>query len=173
MDEVSRECLEHVPCACLKTDYPVSFAIFALARSHRAKAASMLAEIGLFPGQEILLMQLAEQDGKPQKSLCESIGLDHSTVAKSVARLERDGLIERRKCAEDGRVSQVHLTRKGRDMCDAIGRIWAELEHQTVEGLTAEEQGQLMATAKKIVHNTASAGTPETTGSCEALSTAV
>ena len=94
MDDVSRECLEQVPCACLKTDYPVSFAIFALARSHRAKAASMLADIGLFPGQEILLMQLAEKDGKPQKSLCESIGLDHSTVAKSVARLERDGAID-------------------------------------------------------------------------------
>lgn len=173
MDEVSRECLEQVPCACLKTDYPVSFAIFALARSHRAKAASMLADIGLFPGQEILLMQLAEKDGKPQKSLCESIGLDHSTVAKSVARLERDGLIERRKCVEDGRVSQVHLTRKGREMTEAIARVWAELERQTVEGLTAEEQRQLRETARKIVRNTASATAPEATDACDALSTAV
>ena len=138
-------------CACLKTDYPVSFAIFALARSHRAKAASMLADIGLFPGQEILLMQLSEKDGEPQKTLCESIGLDHSTVAKSVARLERDGLIERRKCPNDGRISQVHLTRQGREMTDRIIRIWAELERQTVEGLTTEEQAQLMAAAKKIM----------------------
>ena len=155
MDDVSRECLEQVPCACLKTDYPVSFAIFALARSHRAKAASMLADIGLFPGQEILLMQLAEKDGKPQKSLCESIGLDHSTVAKSVARLERDGLIERRKCPEDGRISQVHLTSKGREMTDAIARVWAELERQTTKDLSASEQQMLMAAAKKIVVSTA------------------
>lgn len=155
MDDVSRECLEQVPCACLKTDYPVSFAIFALARSHRAKAASMLADIGLFPGQEILLMQLAEKDGKPQKSLCESIGLDHSTVAKSVARLERDGLIERRKCPEDGRISQVHLTAKGREMTDAIARVWAELERQTIKDLSAAEQQTLMAAAKKIVVSTA------------------
>ena len=158
MDDVSRECLEQLPCACLKTDYPVSFAIFALARSHRAKAASMLADIGLFPGQEILLMQLAEKDGKPQKSLCESIGLDHSTVAKSVARLERDGLIERRKCPEDGRISQVHLTSKGREMTDAISRVWAELERQTVKDLSASEQQTLMAAAKKIV---VSAAVPE------------
>jgi DNA-binding MarR family transcriptional regulator len=151
MDEVSRECLEQVPCACLKTDYPVSFAIFALARSHRAKAASMLADIGLFPGQEILLMQLAEKDGKPQKSLCESIGLDHSTVAKSVARLERDGLIERRKCPEDGRISQVHLTSRGREMTDAISRVWAELERMTIKDLSVAEQQALMEAAKKIV----------------------
>ena len=155
MDDVSRECLEQLPCACLKTDYPVSFAIFALARSHRAKAASMLADIGLFPGQEILLMQLAEKDGKPQKSLCESIGLDHSTVAKSVARLERDGLIERRKCPEDGRISQVHLTSKGREMTDAISRVWAELERQTIKDLSTSEQQMLMAAAKKIVVSTA------------------
>ena len=145
------ESLIAAPCACLKTDYPVSFAIFALARSHRARAASMLADIGLFPGQEILLMQLSEKDGEPQKTLCESIGLDHSTVAKSVARLERDGLIERRKCPNDGRISQVHLTREGREMTERITRVWAELERQTVEGLSAEERVQLMATAKKII----------------------
>lgn len=169
MDEVSRECLEHVPCACLKTDYPVSFAIFALARSHRAKAASMLADIGLFPGQEILLMQLAENDGKPQKSLCESIGLDHSTVAKSVARLERDGLIERRKCPEDGRISQVHLTPQGREVTDAISSVWAELERQTIKDLSPEEQKTLMAAAKKIVLSTAPSS--EIQVECERLST--
>lgn len=169
MDEVSRECLEQLPCACLKTDYPVSFAIFALARSHRAKAAAMLADIGLFPGQEILLMQLAEKDGKPQKSLCESIGLDHSTVAKSVARLERDGLIERRKCLEDGRVSQVHLTSRGREMTEAIAKVWAELERQTIKDLSPGEQQALMAAAKKIVVSTTVP--EETAADCERLST--
>ena len=171
MDEASRECLEQAPCACLKTDYPVSFAIFALARSHRAKAATMLADIGLFPGQEILLMQLAEQDGKPQKSLCESIGLDHSTVAKSVARLERDGLIERRKCPEDGRVSQVHLTIRGREMTDAIARVWADLERQTVRDLTAEERERLIAVTKKILRNTAPPAEEDDAGVCATLST--
>ena len=163
--------LAHAPCACLKTDYPVSFAIFALARSHRAKAASMLADIGLFPGQEILLMQLAESDGKPQKTLCDSIGLDHSTVAKSVARLERDGLIERRKCPSDGRISQVHLTPKGREMTDAISRVWAELERQTVEGLSSEEKAQLMSAAKKIARNTPPESQPEAGTILEPLST--
>ena len=129
----------------------------------------MLADIGLFPGQEILLMQLAEKDGKPQKSLCESIGLDHSTVAKSVARLERDGLIERRKCLEDGRVSQVHLTSKGREMTDAISRVWAELERQTIKDLSAQERETLMTVARKIVVSTAVP--PEVVAECERLST--
>ncbi|MBL0371619.1 winged helix-turn-helix transcriptional regulator [Rhizobium sp. KVB221] len=140
----------HEQCPCLSQDYPVSFAIFALARSHRARAAQLLAEIGLFPGQEILLMQLGEKDGQPQKSLCETIGLDHSTVAKSLTRLERCGLIERRKCAEDGRVSQVYLTDKGREARNAICGVWANLEQMTVQHLTPAEQAQLISLAERI-----------------------
>ena len=151
MQDDAGNCTQFAPCACLKTDYPVSFALFALARSHRAKAASMLADIGLFPGQEILLMQLAEKDGEPQKALCENIGLDHSTVAKSLQRLERDGLIERRKCPDDGRVSQVYLTDKGRETTSAISNVWAELEQQTISQLSEEERSQLLATARKII----------------------
>ena len=68
-----------------------------------------------------------------------------------MARLERDGLIERRKCPEDGRISQVHLTSRGREMTDAISRVWAELERQTVRDLSPSEQQVLMEAAKKIV----------------------
>jgi DNA-binding MarR family transcriptional regulator len=150
--------LQH--CTCLSTQYPVSFAIFALARSHRARAASLLAEIGLFPGQEILLMKLAEKDGEPQKALCDSIGLDHSTVAKSLSRLERQGLIERHRCTEDGRVSKVHLTDKGREATGAIFRVWAELERLTVAALNPDDQARLIAAANGIAAQMASGPSP-------------
>lgn len=59
-----------------KEDYPelsekerfsVSFSIVALARSHRALAAQLLREIGLFVGQELMLMQLWYQDHQSQQ----------------------------------------------------------------------------------------------------------
>jgi DNA-binding MarR family transcriptional regulator len=137
-------------CTCLLTDYPVSFAIFALARSHRARAGAMLAEIGLFPGQEILMMTIAAKNGESQKWLCDSIGLDHSTVAKSLTRLERCGLIERHKCSIDGRVTKIFITEKGRQATDAIAKVWANLEKLTVQDLTPEEQAQLIALSGKI-----------------------
>ncbi len=137
--------------ACGLTGYPVSLAIFTLARSHRARAASLLADIGLFPGQEILLMKIAEKDGESQKSLCDSIGLDHSTVAKSLHRLEHQGLIHRHKCSVDGRVTKVFLTDSGRDATSAVSRVWAELEKLTIADLSPEEQAQFVAIAGKIV----------------------
>jgi MarR family transcriptional regulator, organic hydroperoxide resistance regulator len=141
--------LQH--CACLSTDYPVSFAIFALARSHRARAGAMLSEIGLFPGQEILLTKIAEKEGESQKSLCDSFGLDHSTVAKSLGRLEAQGLIHRHKCSIDARVTKVWLTDKGRETTSAISKVWAELEKLTLTDLSADERAQLVAIADKII----------------------
>src|SRR5687768_1136959 len=84
--------------------FPISFSIFALARSHRALASQLIRETGLFPGQEIILMQLFQQDGQSQNSLGRTLRLDHSTIAKSVRRLEEAGLITRNRSDEDGRV---------------------------------------------------------------------
>lgn len=111
----------------------------------------MLADIGLFPGQEILLMKIAEKQGESQKSLCDSFGLDHSTVAKSLGRLEAQDLIHRHKCSTDGRVTKVFLTDKGREATSAISRVWAELEKLTLADLSADERAQLIALSEKIV----------------------
>ncbi|MDB5524697.1 MAG: MarR family transcriptional regulator [Rhizobium sp.] len=109
----------------------------------------MLADIGLFPGQEIMLTKIAEKDGASQKSLGDSIGLDHSTVAKSLTRLERCGLIHRHKCATDGRVTKVFITDKGREMTAAIAKVWADLEQSTIADLSEAEQATLIAIAGK------------------------
>jgi len=45
---------------------PVSAAIFEMARSHRALAARLLRQLGLDPGQEILIMQLSEMEHRTQ-----------------------------------------------------------------------------------------------------------
>jgi DNA-binding MarR family transcriptional regulator len=124
--------------------YPVSFAIFAMARSHRALASQMLRSVGLFAGQEIMLMNLWDRDGQSQQSLGRAIGLDHSTVAKSVRRLEESGLVWRAKSPEDGRVTLVWLTDTGRALEPKVNDIWARLERLTTGGLTEKEQRQLV-----------------------------
>jgi len=133
--------------------YPVSFAIFALARSHRAVAASLLAELGLFPGQEIMLMQLWDNDGQSQKALAHTLRLDHSTVAKSVRRLRNSGLLDCGKSEADGRVTLIFLTEAGRALRQRTMDAWAELERVSVTGLSLEEQAQFVLLARKIAPN--------------------
>jgi hypothetical protein len=61
-------------------DERLGYALFQLARAHRSHAAALLRTMNPHPGQELLLMQLLDRDGRAQSELLESVGLDHSTV---------------------------------------------------------------------------------------------
>ena len=115
----------------------LSYAIFTLARAHRSYAAELLRELGLHPGQELLLMQLLDRDGQTQSELLDSVGLDHSTVSKSLGRMEEAGLVTRVPDETDKRVLRVHLTRKGLAMKSKIAAMWTTLERTTVANLDA------------------------------------
>ncbi|KQV05183.1 MarR family winged helix-turn-helix transcriptional regulator [Leifsonia sp. Root112D2] len=132
-------------------DNPLSWAVFTLARSHRALAASLLAPLGLFPGQELMLFQLWDCDGRSQKELGDLQKLDHSTVAKSVQRLERAGLVTRSRSSEDGRVTLVHLTHKGRALEQPVRAAWAELEERTAHSLSADQREVFATTAARLL----------------------
>lgn len=133
--------------------FPVSFAVFALARRHRALAAELLRDLGLYPGQEIMLLQLWEKDGQSQNSLGRTLGLDHSTVAKSVRRLEEAGLVMRTRSEQDRRSTIVTLTPAGRDLEKSVIRIWARIEDVTVGDLSAGERAQFVALARRVEAN--------------------
>ncbi|MFD7626569.1 MarR family winged helix-turn-helix transcriptional regulator [Streptomyces sp. NPDC059851] len=128
----------------------LSYAIFTLARAHRAHAAGMLRELGLHPGQELLLMQLFDRDGQSQSELLESVGLDHSTVSKSVKRMQEAGLLTRTPSEHDRRVMNVHLTDQGRALRRPIERMWAALEATAIEGLDPAAVEAFVATAVAI-----------------------
>lgn len=134
-------------------EFPVSFSIFALARSHRALAGQMLREIGLYPGQEILLMQLWNQDSQSQNSLRKTLGLDHSTIAKTVQRMEKADLVKRSRSPEDGRVTVVSLTKVGQDLNKKVLEIWSSLEHITTNNMSKEETDLFVSLTQKIASN--------------------
>ncbi|MFF6912795.1 MarR family transcriptional regulator [Streptomyces sp. NPDC012466] len=117
---------------------PLSYAIFQLARTHRARAAAMLRAMNLHPGQELLLMQLFDHDGRTQAELLERAGLDHSTVSKSLRRMQEAGLLTREPASHDRRVMVVHLTDAGRALQEPIADLWRTLEQVSVRDLTPD-----------------------------------
>lgn len=134
-------------------EYPLSFAIFALARAHRTLAGALLSDLGLYPGQELILMHLWEHDGRSQKSLVESLRLDHSTIAKSVRRLEVAGLVTRSRSHQDGRVTLILLTEAGRALEPRVRAAWSALERATGAGLSETDRSRFVALAHKIAPN--------------------
>ncbi|GAB1333046.1 MarR family winged helix-turn-helix transcriptional regulator [Streptomyces sennicomposti] len=129
---------------------PLSYAIFQLARTHRAHAATMLRAMNLHPGQELLLMQLFDRDGRTQTELQECVGLDHSTVSKSLRRMQEAGLLTREPAPHDRRVMVVHLTDAGHALREPIADMWRTLEQISVRDLTPE-QIQAFTTSARLI----------------------
>jgi DNA-binding MarR family transcriptional regulator len=141
---------------------PLSFAIFALARAHRGLAGAMLRDLGLHPGQELLLMQLMERDGQTQSELLASVGLDHSTVSKALRRMQDAGLLRREAAAHDRRVQQVFLTDKGRGMREPLETMWSRLEQLSTQSLEPGQIETFVALARTIQQSLRSDGSSAT-----------
>src|SRR3954451_15983924 len=129
---------------------PMSYAIFQLARAHRAYAATLLRAMDLHPGQELLLMHLLDRDGQTQSELLDSVGLDHSTVSKSLRRMQEAGLLVRETDEHDPRVMVVHLTDKGRAMREPLAAMWRALEETSALTLSAQQAESFVRTAYAI-----------------------
>ncbi|WP_330288503.1 MarR family winged helix-turn-helix transcriptional regulator [Streptomyces sp. NBC_00576] len=129
---------------------PMSYAIYQLARAHRARAAAMLRELDLHPGQELLLMHLLDRDGQTQSELLESVDVDHSTISKSLRRMQDAGLLVREPADHDRRVMVVHLTDKGRAMRKPLAAMWQALEETSALNLSAQQAESFVRIAHAI-----------------------
>lgn len=69
--------------------------------------------------QTVLLAAIAEDEGASQSDLVRTTGVDRSTLAEMMARMERKGLIARAAAADDGRAKSVRLTTDGRRRLNA------------------------------------------------------
>ncbi|MBL8157309.1 MAG: MarR family transcriptional regulator [Anaerolineae bacterium] len=111
-----------------------------ICRGHRNRAQELLSELGLYTGQEILLMHLWEQDGRTQSELADLMCIQPATLTKSIDRMSQVGLIERRPDTEDGRVSRVYLRPEGRAMRESVEAVWRQVEAESFANLTTEER---------------------------------
>ena len=110
----------------------------------------MLREMDLHPGQELLLMHLLDRDGQTQSELLESVGLDHSTVSKSLRRMQEAGLLTREPAPHDRRVMVVSLTDAGRALREPIADMWRTLEQISVRDLTPDQVEMFTTCARTI-----------------------
>ena len=70
--------------------------------------------LGIVPGQFPALLELWLQDGQTQKQLVEKLDIEQATLANTLSRMERDGLITREPHPDDGRARIVKLTPKAK-----------------------------------------------------------
>ncbi len=114
--------------------------LIAVARAHRASAAALLGEIGLHPGQEILVLTLGAQGATTVSNLAATLEVEVPTITKMVGRMEAAGLVQRSPDPADGRAVRVSLTEKGTNLRVSVRERWEQLEQRLLAGMDAEEE---------------------------------
>jgi DNA-binding MarR family transcriptional regulator len=112
-------------------------AIRLLSLRHRARATALLAPLGLYPGQEALLLELDRTGPRIQAQLSEALGCEPPSVTLMARKLEASGHIRREASPSDKRASIVELTESGRALADQVKELWRGLAKETISGLPA------------------------------------
>ena len=131
----------------------INQAIRLLSLRHRARTAALLAPLGLHPGQEALLLELARTGPMIQAQLSEALGVEPPSVTLMTRKLEASGHIRRKPVPSDKRAGMVELTDSGRALADQVKRLWSALAEETVTGLSAQTVAELPDLLKTLTVN--------------------
>ena len=96
------------------------------------------AEFGLTIPEWRVLAHLAQSDQVSVREIQARVDMDKSKVSRAAARLEAQGLIEKRENLEDRRLLDMRLTAKGRDLIARIVPIADAYQAQLLAQIGAE-----------------------------------
>jgi DNA-binding MarR family transcriptional regulator len=123
-------------------------------RLHQIAVAIFLQETeahGLTPVQYAALSKVGMTPGVDQRTLARSIGLDTSTIAGVIDRLEARGLMQRKASPEDRRVRLLSLSKAGLDMLAAVEPDMLKAQQRILEPLPVTERDKFMRMLRKLV----------------------
>ena len=130
--------------------------IWQLIRAQRGatrRLVTLLRPLGVTPGQWLILTVLAREDGQPIHAVGEQGPLDGPTMTGLVDRLERDGLVERRRNRQNRRSIGLFLTNRGRELVDRAPGVREDLDRALLDGLTEDQQEQFLAVLRRGIAN--------------------
>ncbi|NLS01833.1 MarR family transcriptional regulator [Rhizobium sp. P32RR-XVIII] len=119
------------------------------ARSLQQRAAGL----GFSPGQFPILLELWAEDGLTQKQLLERVDIEQATMANTLARMARDGLIERKPHPSDKRAQLIFLTPNARAMEDEAVKIAREADLALFDGFRTFERELMLEYIRRLLEN--------------------
>ncbi len=126
-----------------------------LARSFSRALQERGQKLGFAPGQFPILLELWAEDGLTQKQLLDRLDLEQATLANTLARMERDGLILRRKHPTDKRSQQIFLSERGREIEAAAKEAATAAEQSLLSGFRRFEKELMLEYMRMVLANSA------------------
>ncbi len=135
----------------LPPDASPGYLVNHLARIFAAALQARIKPMGLSTGVFPVMLHLWQKDGLTQRDLVNRVDVEQATMANTLARMERDGLITRRPDPEDGRVRRIWLTERGRGLHIEATEAARQENESVLAGLPANERDQLIVLLRKAI----------------------
>ena len=137
----------------MKPTESLAVAVAQLSRTFDRELRVALLPTGVAPGQLPVLLALFDSDGPTQAELARELAVEQPTMASTLARMERDGLVERRPDRDDGRRARVHLTERSRALRVPLIDAARGVNRRAVRGLSAEQRSVLYQAVARATAN--------------------
>ena len=98
----------------LQLDNQICFRLYTAARLMTQAYTPILTALGITYPQYLVLMVLWEKDNQPVNDIAHRLVLETNTVTPLLQRMEKLGLVSRKKGEQDKRQQIVSLTKKGK-----------------------------------------------------------
>ena len=102
--------------------------------------ANMTCCSGITLAQCHVLLEIEELTETTTKQLSENLKLDKSTLSRTIAGLEKSGLVNRKAHAQDRRFTILALTKKGKIKCDSLNKFNDQMYNNIFGRLSQKER---------------------------------
>lgn len=106
-----------------KLDNQLCFRLYTASRLLSQAYHPLLSEHGLTYPQYLVLLVLWEKDGQPVNDIAKRLYLETNTVTPLLQRMEKSGILTRKKGEEDARQMIVSLTPEGRELENKLSEV--------------------------------------------------
>lgn len=108
---------------------------------------------GAWPGMFPVLLALWEADGRTQAELVRLVDVEQPTLANTLRRMERAGLVRRTPDPADRRAARIHLTDRGRAIEEALTRGAHRVNEHALRGLNAAQRAAVLTALRQVIDN--------------------
>ena len=115
--------------------------------------AQRTARHGVLPGAYPVIAWLMHLNEATQTELSKLISVEQPTMAVTLRRMERDGIIQRSPAPDHGRKSVVKLTARGRNLSAIISAAAHDVQSVAGKGLSSAELDEFYRLASLMAEN--------------------
>lgn len=141
------------PVTRLRRQESLGYQVNHLARLLAHALGAQIAPLGVVPGQFAQLLALFEQDDLTQRELVERVRVEQATMANTLQRMQRDGLVHSLQDPADRRRTRVRLTEHARNLEGDLVTAAREVNAMATRGLSEQEVADYLRITATLIRN--------------------